>query len=482
VATQAIRFARRASGAKGEDLESLPLGGLVRSWLAEPWSFKFTCLYVFFEYVRPQQIYPALTVLPWALGSLAAACLCFFLEGNRLRSRTLMNGLVIAFTIVVVLSSVLAVYPDWSFRSLNVFVNWFIVFFLVANSVTSPRRLLLFVLLFLLWSTKMSQHGLRSWASRGFTFDAWGLAGAPGWFQNSGEFALQMCIFVPLALQLMVGVAPRVAKWKLAVLAFLPISGVASIAGSSSRGGLLGLAAVAVWLLMASQRKLRMAIVLVVAAPIVWTFVPEAQKQRFQSAGEDRTSLTRLAYWKAGLEMANTYPVFGVGYENWTPYYRHRYPPDGSSVVRYDEKGEVVTEVSHNSFVEVMSQLGYTGLLLFLALIGSIWVVNARTRRLLLVAGERGRLLRSLSVGIDAGLLGFCVAGFFMAVAFFPFLWFHLAMTAALNVAARELVAPRRAGNAALPGGVARAGRRVLTPLRAQPPAVAGSSATQLPA
>ena len=144
--------------------------------------------------------------------------------------------------------------------------------------------------------------------------------------------------------------------------------------------------------------------------------------------------------------MAKDHPFLGVGYENWVPYYSSNYAAKSGIVQRLNVRGERVVEVSHNSFIEIMSQLGYTGLALFCSLLGAIWYVNGRTRRVLKHLGERGRFMKQMSLGLDAGVVGFAVAGFFMAVAFYPFLWFQLAMTAGLHAAALGLALGARAG------------------------------------
>jgi len=46
---------------------------------------------------------------------------------------------------------------------------------------------------------------------------------------------------------------------------------------------------------------------------------------RFQTAGQDATSLSRIFYWSKAKEMMRTHPWFGVGYYNWIPYYKDHY-------------------------------------------------------------------------------------------------------------------------------------------------------------
>ena len=128
-------------------LPSLPLTltGIWRAFWAEPWSFKWLCVYVFFEYVRPQQIYPILQFLPWAKLTIAAACLALIAEGLVLRSRTIANWLLLLCAVVVLLSSALAYVPSIAFDKIDVMANWLIVFFLLANTLTDQRKFYLFL-------------------------------------------------------------------------------------------------------------------------------------------------------------------------------------------------------------------------------------------------------------------------------------------------------------------------------------------------
>lgn len=428
-----------ASGQSGSIPASLSRLSPLAIWngfWAEPWSFKWTCIYVFFEYVRPQQIYSFLLGPPWALSCIMAALLAFAIEGFPIAYKGAINWLMVGFSILVLLSAVTATYPEISFSRLNIYINWVVAFLLIANVPRNMRQWFLFIVLYLLWNIKMSQFGFRA-----FLLGAWGNGGAPGWFQNSGEFALEMCMFLPLSFHFLLGLYPELSKTKRLLLAVLPISAIASIISSGSRGGQLALVSVCLWMLLVSKRKARGVLLLAVVVPIAWSFIPESQKARFQASGEDETSLNRIAYWKAGREMAAQYPLLGVGYENWIPYYTEHYANDQGGVTVLTVRGERKVEVSHNIFIEVMSQLGYPALGLFILLLMSVWFVNLKTRRVLRHFGDRGRFIRHMTLGLDAGVVGFAVAGFFMAVAFYPFIWFQVAMAASLHVCAKREVA-----------------------------------------
>src|SRR5690606_5515781 len=115
----------------------------------------------------------------------------------------------------------------------------------------------------------------------------------------------------------------------------------------------------------------------------------------------------------------------------WLPYYRTYYNP--------------VAELPHNIFIEAGAELGYMGLLAFLALIGGTFVTNARSRRLARHAGEWGPFLRSTAYGLDAALVGYLVAGFFVTVLYYPFFWMNLSFTAATYLTAMRAAARGRA-------------------------------------
>jgi hypothetical protein len=83
-------------------------------------------------------------------------------------------------------------------------------------------------------------------------------------------------------------------------------------------------------------------------------------------------------------------------------------------------------------------------------LIISSFVVNYRTRKLMIRSGDRGVFLSLMARSLDAGMIGFLVSAFFVTVLFYPFLWFNLAITAAIHESAK-VVASQAPGGAALP-------------------------------
>ena len=235
----------------------------------QPASFWFVCIYLFFEYVRPQQVYKPIEVLPYARITLILALVSFLLERRTLHFR-MFEILLTIFSLIVVASSVTAFDSSHSYDKLPDFFSWVLIYVLIANTVDTEERFLIFMLSFLLYSFKMSQFGTRSWAQDGFAFRNWGTTGAPGWFQNSGEFGIQMCIFLALAAEFIVALGKYWPRWLRWAAWAAPVTAITGIVASSSRGALVGLGAVVMWAIWTSRTKVRALTAAVVLAGLVY--------------------------------------------------------------------------------------------------------------------------------------------------------------------------------------------------------------------
>jgi O-antigen ligase len=347
------------------------------------------------------------------------------------------------FTGVVLASSALAYDPGYSFKFVNIslYLSWLLVYYAISTSINTEEKFFVLMLAFLLYNLKMSQHVVKVWVSLGFGFSQWAAVGAPGWFHNPGELAIEMVIFLPLSFLFYRALRAHWSRAKGWFFLFLPFSALVAIAAASSRGAQLAAGMVGLWLLLKSRYKVRGVLLAVVTALAVYLALPAEQRERFSEMGEDKTSLNRLVLWEHGIEIAGQHPLLGIGYKNWIPYYRANYVAGG--------------QLPHNIFVEAGAELGYTGLAVLLFLIGASFHVNHRTRRLARRHGGRGTLPELMAHGLDAALLGYLVAGFFVTVLYYPFLWVNLAMTVALHGSVRN-----RAPDAVPPGAAVPHGRR----------------------
>ena len=411
---------------------------LLRAYGKQPVSFWGLTAYLFFEYVRPQAIYTSLDILPWAYASLLIAVGSTALTELGKRRWTYLDTGMVLFTLVILASLVAAFDPKYGVDNLDIWVGWILAYFAISTALNTPTRILLALLPWFLWNLKMTLFAFRSWASIGFGFRDWGVSGAPGWFGNSGEFGIQMCVIFPISLYFALGMRKQVSRNVFLALLVLPFTAVTGAISSSSRGALVGIAAIGVWMYLRGRYRVRGIIPLTALVVVGYFFVPAEQKARLSSSGDDKSSQSRLLYWGRGIEFAKENPVLGIGYKSWMPYYQYVW---GGRL----EEGQSV-QLSHNFAIEAAAELGFTGLaVLIFILLGTFWM-NARTRSLCRKLGPRAFLMEQIASGFDGALIGFIVSGSFVTVLFYPYIWVNLGMTVGLHLTmARTVRATRRA-------------------------------------
>ena len=422
------------------DVLSLRLVDLLEFWTAQNLAFWAMCAYLVIEYVRPQGFIASLRGAPLGQIVLGVALLAFVLAGRWFRMINVASWLMLLFTGVIIASSALAYDPSTSFAAIRTWLSWVVIFFLITNVVNTKQRFAFFMLLWLLCHSYMAQGGTRQFVMRGFRFETWGVLGAPGWFENSGEFGIAMCMYTVVAWHFYVAARSKMTRWGKVALLSMMAMGVLCVIASSSRGAVIGLLASGAWLWVHSKRVVKTGLGLAIVLTIGWAILPAEQKARFASTGEDHTSLERKAYWLNGLDMARNHPVFGIGYENWMRYYG-KYYRDSENSNKYAIHS---VQVSHNIFIQCMAELGYSGLIVFLALIFATLRMNKRTRDLARAGPDPpDAFLFQMAMALDEAMIGYVVAGFFVTVLYYPFFWVNLALSVALSgIAAGRLRRP----------------------------------------
>lgn len=409
-----------------KDLYAIKIRAIWAELRNERASFLLVCAYLFLEYVRPQSIYPQIDVMPYALITVLLTLIAYFSQSERPQVKNFENKLLGFYLVTVLLSSIFAYAPSVAFENLQAFLAWIVVYYLITHIVNTEKRFFIFFLSFLLYNFKMSQHGFISWAQIGFQFRSWGVTGAPGWFHNSGEFGIELCVFLPLSIYFIISLRQYWGKLKLSFFLLFPFTAIASVIATSSRGALIGSAAALLWMVGKSKARVKALLAISIIAIAVYSYLPPEQYQRLQSSGEDNTSVSRLTRWKAALEMMDKNPVLGIGYGNWMTYYGQFYSNNH-------------TGLAHNIFLDAGAELGYTGLIIFILMILYTLVNNARTRKLALTFDNK--FIFYTAHGLDAALIGLLVSGSFVSVLYYPYFWINLSFTVALNNIANQQAA-----------------------------------------
>jgi putative inorganic carbon (HCO3(-)) transporter len=407
-----------------EELYTLNPKALWKQLRNEHFAFWMACLYLGLQYFDPLRIYHSLEAIPLDKVAIGLALLALPMDPRRRWVRDSTNVWITLFALVIVISCAVATYPPISWDNWFKFFNWYVIYFLIINIVTTTERYFVFLAIFLIANFKLSFFGARTWVGRGFGFTTWGIAGPPGYFQNSSDFSSEMLMFAPIAFELALFLRPRVRRVTYWFLMLGALTGAMTVLGASSRGSQVALVAQGGWVAIQRKLKLKVLITIVLVAGLGYALLPVAEKARFSDVGTDKTSVQRLDYWRAGLKMIENHPFFGVGYYNFAPVYASH-----SSDKLWNGK----PQLPHNIFIQVGTDSGLIGLGVFLILIYR----NLKLARDIRVTCSKHEDAPAFAPSVARGLAlttwGFVIAGQFNTVSYYPFLWINLALAVSLG-------------------------------------------------
>ena len=273
--------------------------------------------------------------------------------------------------------------------------------------------------------------------------DSWRLGRL--YYYDSNDLATLIATAMPLGLYFVLAQRrPVVRGFAVVGLAVLMVG----LVRSGSRGGLIALLAVAAFVLLGFttiRARARLAGLVVILAVVgisasdrYWT-----QMQTILHPHQDYNSTSdagRLKIWERGLGYMADRPVFGVGMHNFGV-------AEGtiSPLARFQERGiGVIWLTAHNSYIQVGTELGVPGLLLFVGVVAtafrSLRRVARHPARASPATGDVARLAQSLM----AAFVGFAVGAFFLSLAYSDMLYTLAALAIALTKAVPREGRPSR--------------------------------------
>ncbi len=249
-------------------------------------------------------------------------------------------------------------------------------------------------------------------------------------FEDNNDFALACVMLVPLVRYMQTAVETKYLRWIMLASVFI---GLFAIFGTQSRGALVGISSMLLFLVWKSKRFIFGIAAIGFAVAIGLVFMPDSWRERMSTIEkyqEDASAQGRLDMWKFAIDVAADHPIVGGGFDMfYNNKYRAIYLPEGT-------QGRAV----HSLYFEVLGEHGYVGLILYL-LIGittffTCGGIIQRTRD-----HPDIKWAGTLAAMIQVSLVGFASAGAFLTVATFD-LYYHLvAVTAMLKVMVDRVLA-----------------------------------------
>jgi probable O-glycosylation ligase (exosortase A-associated) len=231
-----------------------------------------------------------------------------------------------------------------------------------------------------------------------------------------------------------------------------------SVIGTFSRGGFVGMLVMALSFIGTSKRKVLNFALLIVLGIVLAQFAPSSYSDRMHSiddASSDDSFMGRVLAWKISTLIALDRPLFGGGFHAvqipsvWAGY--------GSrfatlSFIPTPDAGEI-PHAAHSIYFEVLGDLGFTGLFIFLGLLWCGWRNAGVVRRLTKGKADLAWAYELASMS-RLSVLVYAVSGAALSMAYFEGLYIVLAMISVLrHMAEHELLGevPKRFANLARP-------------------------------
>jgi len=369
--------------------------------------------FLFLLYANTPFLFPAAEVLRPAKAVAVLALLALIggtvMGQKRLEFAWPEGGLLIAFLAAAALSCLTALWPGYATENTGDLAKMVLTWFFLLNCATSERRLRGVMWVMVIGGLFPALGTLKNYLT-GNMYE--GRASWLGIFANPNEVAYALVILVPLVVYL---ATPRGWFVRLSLTA-VSVLYAAAVYVTFSRGGLIALVGVIALVGWRKKNKwmLGLTVILLLGGSMFasrfWS-----RNQDFSQLNGDATVEQRLATTKAGFEMFMDHPLLGVGF--------------GCSVVAWPlyAPDDVYTRgalVTHNTFIQALSETGLLGFIPFVGLLG-FSLYHARGMAL-------HSSTRDLGAAIEVSLWGLVLCGMSggYVLTWFPYLLLGLAAAA----------------------------------------------------
>ena len=336
--------------------------------------------------------FAGLTVVKW-LGLICCGYALFRLSSRRRvpaflkawETRFFLALLAIAAVSYVTLSRT----ENLTFNPIFMYFNYLPLFFTTICVVDTYERLQNTLLAAIAGQALASLYVIREFQASG------GTDLRPGYIAGDANyFATCMLLVLPMAVYSLKIKGSRWQRWFCAVSLLVML---VAFTLASSRGGLVGLCVVILYMILRSGQSRRGAIAIAVLLLPMMLFSPASPLKRMlhPNYGDFVGAQVRREFWSVGLDMIASHPFTGIGLGNFT-----------AQSVSKEVAG--FQGIACNTFLEIAAELGIPGFLAYCAVLAGVLFSAGKLR----VQGkERKIAFAVLGAGHASRLAGFCSRG-----------------------------------------------------------------------
>jgi probable O-glycosylation ligase (exosortase A-associated) len=310
----------------------------------------------------------------------------------------------------MLITTFFAFYSDLAWFQWNKVWKIQLMVFLTALIITDRHKLH-----WLIWVIALSFgfYGVKGGIFTILNGGAYRVQGPPGTFiGGNNEMALALVMTIPLIRYLHLQATRHWLKMGLA--SAMVLTGVAAI-GSQSRGGLVAMVAMGMFLWLKSRNKIVTGLYMAVAVLIMASVMPQAWYDRMNTINtyeQDQSTLGRFNAWHTAFNLAKD-RITGGGFDTFQGPTFRQYAPDPWNV-----------RDVHSIYFEQMGEHGFIGFALFMLLGLLAWIRAQQIIKRCKNDPER-KWAADLAAMIQVSLIGYAAGGTFLGMSYFD-LPYHL--------------------------------------------------------
>jgi len=212
-----------------------------------------------------------------------------------------------------------------------------------------------------------------------------------------------------------------------------------AIAGSGSRGGFIALAIVSVWLVFTTRHRWSALGLFAVLGLLFFYLAPEQWFDRLstiQDASLDESFMGRVIAWKVSSAIAVANPVFGGGFHavQYQPIWDQFKAEPGLLGFLNLPIPEFSAKAAHSIYFEVLGDLGFVGLLIFLAILVHAVVSRFSIKRHVQSLGRGWAWARDLADMLMLAILAYMAGGAGVSLAYFEVIYMVVMLMELLRI------------------------------------------------
>ena len=233
----------------------------------------------------------------------------------------------------------------------------------------------------------------------------WGPEGS--FIGGNNEIGLALCMIVPIMRYLLLVESKIRIKQGLVISILLSLL---SILGTQSRGALLGMLSMIIFLILKSRKRFVLLLLMIISIPIIIGFMPDSWHERMGTINhyqKDSSAMGRINAWGAAINIAMD-NLTGGGYKGLPiPWVFQKYAENPTDI--HD---------AHSIYFQVLAEHGFPGLILFISIAVAAWRLASS---LMKATNNKPDLqwIYDLSSMIQVSFIGYWSAGAFLGLADF---------------------------------------------------------------